>query len=103
MKQFYIKSKINFIPYENGVRNQLPEGDGYSPTLLIEESQERLPVEVNGMPVSKTNDYDFIVVLRLIYYTVHDYSVLKPDVKFKILEGNKEVGSGEVISDIYEA
>jgi translation elongation factor EF-Tu-like GTPase len=82
---------------EAGGGRHAPFTAGYCPHLRVLDS-EWLGVRVTHTAAPVYPGQTATVRLELLYHPGLDYSLLKPGVRFVVLEGPNTVGEGEVIN-----
>jgi len=74
----------------------MPEGTGYAPHFVIDETEDYLGVRFHNTPIGASLDFEYVQEVELMYPTV-DYSRLVVGAKFQVREGPHVVGHGVVI------
>lgn len=74
----------------------MPVGTGYPPHIVVLGTNDYLAVRVIDVPENMKQGQEFLATLQLMYPEDVDYSALKKDAEFEILEGSRVVGTGIV-------
>ena len=91
--------QVRFISPEEGGRQHLPVLLGYRPHLVVPPSTEMLGIEFMEGPAHYQAHEDIFATVKCIYQPHVNYGRLTPGTRFNILEGERVVGSGKVVSE----
>jgi translation elongation factor EF-Tu-like GTPase len=94
-----VEVEIKFLSFEEGGRqfNYPISLDGYRPHFRINNDSELFGVMFKDLYLNVPKE-KVIAKVSLVYYPLVDYKNLIKEKEFMILEGNKVVGNGRIIS-----
>lgn len=101
MDRYYVSATVRFLSPADGGRPCTPVGDGYAPYVRSQSLQEDLAVRLLRVPADAQFNEDCTVDVELTYHPRVDYGGLREDPEFQMVEGNRVVGTGRVVSRIF--